>query len=52
MNGARALGLENEIGSIEISKSADLIAIDMDRLETMPVNDLFSNIVYATGRDQ
>ena len=52
INGARALGLENEIGSIEISKSSDLIAIDIDRLETMPVNDLFSNIVYATGRDQ
>lgn len=52
INGAKALGLENEIGSIEISKYADLIAIDMDRFETMPMNDLFSNLVYAAGRDQ
>lgn len=52
INGAKALGLENEIGSIEIDKCADLIAIDLNQIETMPLNSLFSSIVYAAGREQ
>ncbi len=52
INGARALGLEHEIGSVEVGKQADLIAIDMDYIETRPVYDLISHLVYATSRFQ
>ncbi len=52
INGARALRLDKEIGSIEVGKKADLIALDMNRIETLPINNLFSSIVYSAGRDQ
>ena len=52
LNGAKALGLQDVIGSIEVGKQADLIAIDMNRLESLPIHNLFSNLVYATGKDQ
>ena len=46
-NGARALGLEAEIGSIEAGKRADLILIDRDRPHLAPSADPFSTLVYA-----
>lgn len=52
INGAKALHLDSLVGSIEVGKRADLIAIDMNRLESLPINNLFSNIVYATGKEQ
>lgn len=52
INGARALGLGQEIGSIEPGKAADLIAIDLDHPATQPVFDPVSQVVYAAGRDQ
>ena len=52
INGPRALRLDKEIGSIEVGKKADLIALDMNRIETLPINNLFSSIVYSAGRDQ
>ncbi len=45
--GARALGLEAEIGSIEPGKRADLILIDRARVELAPDPDPWSSIVYA-----
>ena len=45
--GARALGLADELGSIEVGKRADLIVIDRDRLHLSPQPDPFSTIVYA-----
>jgi 5-methylthioadenosine/S-adenosylhomocysteine deaminase len=51
-NGAKALGLEKEIGSLEIAKSADIIAIDLFKPETLPVYNPISQIVYAASRDQ
>jgi 5-methylthioadenosine/S-adenosylhomocysteine deaminase len=51
-NGAKALGLENEIGSIEAGKQADLAAIRLDRIETQPVYDVVSQIVYAVPDNQ
>ncbi|HMA98497.1 MAG TPA: TRZ/ATZ family hydrolase [Wenzhouxiangella sp.] len=51
-NAARALGLEDEIGSLEAGKQADLIAVDLDRMETLPVHHVISQLVYATGRHQ
>jgi 5-methylthioadenosine/S-adenosylhomocysteine deaminase len=52
LNGARALGLDAETGSLEPGKSADLVAIDLARPETLPVYDPLSQIVYASGREQ
>lgn len=45
--GARALGLEDEIGSIEEGKRADLIVVDLERLHTTPRPDVVSTIIYA-----
>ena len=52
INGARALGLGNRIGSIEIGKCADLIAIDLSSLNTQPLYDPVVQIVYAANNRQ
>jgi len=52
INAARALGMEAEMGSIEIGKCADLVALDMSQPETQPCYDVVSHLVYASGREQ
>ncbi len=52
IHGAKALGLENEIGSVEIGKAADLIAVDLSSLEMAPCYDVVSHLVYAASREQ
>ncbi|HEY7987393.1 MAG TPA: TRZ/ATZ family hydrolase, partial [Methylophilaceae bacterium] len=52
INAAKALGLENDIGSIEIGKRADLTAVDFSAAETTPCYDPLSHLVYAAGREQ
>lgn len=52
INGARALGLDAIIGSIETGKRADLVAVDLSALETQPLYNVPSQLVYATGRQQ
>jgi 5-methylthioadenosine/S-adenosylhomocysteine deaminase len=52
INGAKALGLDNEIGSLSIGKAADVIAIDLMHLETQPLYCPVSQIVYAASRQQ
>jgi len=52
LNGAKALGLDAEIGSLTIGKSADFIAIDLSHASTTPVYDVVSTLAYAVGRDQ
>jgi len=49
INGARALGRSDEIGSLEAGKKADLIIIDMDRPHLTPVHDAESQVVYAAN---
>ena len=52
INGAKALGLADKIGSLEIGKAADVIAIDLSELETQPLYCPISQIVYAASRQQ
>ncbi len=52
INGAKALGLEHEIGSLSIGKAADVIALDLSELETQPLYCPVSQIVYAASRQQ
>lgn len=52
LNGAVALGLDSVTGSLAAGKSADLAAIDLHQVETQPVYDPVSQIVYAAGREQ
>jgi 5-methylthioadenosine/S-adenosylhomocysteine deaminase len=52
INGARALGLEDEIGSIEPGKSADLVALDLRDPHTQPLYHPVSQLVYSAGRHQ
>lgn len=51
LRGARALGLEDEIGSIEVGKKADIITINYWDPKLMPMNDPVSHIVYAAHGD-
>ncbi|MEO8040848.1 MAG: TRZ/ATZ family hydrolase [Betaproteobacteria bacterium] len=50
LGGARALGLEERIGSIESGKQADLVAVNLASLELSPCYDPISHLVYAAGR--
>jgi 5-methylthioadenosine/S-adenosylhomocysteine deaminase len=47
LDGARALGLENQIGSLEAGKLADIAAIDMSSLESQPIYHPLSQLVYT-----
>jgi len=52
INGAKALGLAGETGSIEIGKAADLVAVNLEPPATSPVYSPISQLVYAASRDQ
>jgi len=52
LGGARALGLGDQIGSIEVGKQADLVCVDVSPLETQPLHNVLSQLIYATGRHQ
>jgi 5-methylthioadenosine/S-adenosylhomocysteine deaminase len=46
INGAKAIGMDNEIGSIEIGKNADIVMLNMDDVLTEPHLDLITNLVH------
>jgi len=48
IDGARALGLENEIGSLETGKHADVIVVDLAQIHSSPQTDVVSSLVYST----
>jgi len=48
INGAKALGMENEIGSIEENKKADIIILDLNNIEAYPTVDLITQVVHNT----
>jgi 5-methylthioadenosine/S-adenosylhomocysteine deaminase len=52
LNGAQALGLGEQTGSLTPGKWADMAAIRLDTIETQPLYDPVSQLVYACGRDQ
>ncbi len=52
INGAAALGLAHETGSIEVGKWADLTCTDLNRLNSQPVYDPVSQLVYTARADQ
>ena len=52
IEGAKALGLENIIGSLEVGKKADLILINFEKPHLTPIHDFYANLVYsAHGSD-
>lgn len=52
VNGARAMGWDAEIGSLEAGKRADITAVRLDDIESQPLYDPVSHLVYASTRDQ
>lgn len=52
INGARAMGLSSIIGSLEIGKFADIAAVNLDHLNTLPIHNPTSHLVYATNSAQ
>ncbi len=52
LNGARALGLEERVGSLAPGKLADIIAVDLGQLSSQPLYDPVSQLVYSAGREQ
>ncbi|MFK7993882.1 MAG: TRZ/ATZ family hydrolase [Granulosicoccus sp.] len=51
INGAKALGISDNTGSLESGKSADMICIDIDQF-MRPMHDVVAQVIYATGRER
>lgn len=51
INAAKALGLEDKIGSIEVGKQADLVAVKLSDFNISPCYDPVSHLVYSCGRE-
>jgi 5-methylthioadenosine/S-adenosylhomocysteine deaminase len=49
IDGARAMGLDQKIGSIETGKRADVIVVNLDQLHSSPGHDVVSTLVYSAG---
>lgn len=52
LGGARAMGLEDVIGTLEPGKAADVIALDLSGASSQPVSNVISHIVYALSGDE
>ncbi|MCY4264353.1 MAG: TRZ/ATZ family hydrolase [Gammaproteobacteria bacterium] len=52
INSARAMGLAEDIGSLETGKFADIAAVNLDRLSTVPINNVISQLAYAVQSHQ
>jgi 5-methylthioadenosine/S-adenosylhomocysteine deaminase len=52
LEGARALGLEQQIGSLVPGKAADIVAVKLDEWDLQPCYDPLSHLVYVAGREQ
>jgi len=49
IGGARALGMGDEIGSLEVGKRADLIVVDLTGVHMRPINQIVNNLVYCAS---
>jgi len=49
--GARALGMEDQIGSLEIGKKADIILFDPDKLKSAPMHDPLATLIYSASSE-
>ena len=52
INGAKALGLETSLGSLEVGKLADITAVSLEAVNTMPINNPLSQVVYSVNSSQ
>jgi 5-methylthioadenosine/S-adenosylhomocysteine deaminase len=52
LNGAKALGLDTQIGSLSIGKQADIVAVDLSSAYTQPCYDVASQLVYSASRNE
>lgn len=50
-NGAKALKLEKKIGSIEVGKSADVVAMSLNKVNMQPLHDVVAQIVFSASRE-
>lgn len=51
INGAKALNIESDIGSLEVGKAADFVALDVNSVSMQPMYDPVSQIVYSASRE-
>jgi len=49
INGARAIGRDHELGSIETGKLADIVLLDLKRIHSYPIHDVVSNLVFSAN---
>ena len=47
LGGAKALGLKDQIGSIEVGKKADIVILDLNKVHCIPADNIYSQIVYS-----
>ncbi len=52
LGSAKAMGLDECVGSLEVGKQADMVCVDLSALETQPLHHVVSQLVYACGRQQ
>ena len=52
LGGAKAIGFDHLVGSIEPGKQADLACVDLSAIETQPLHNVVSQLVYASARQQ
>jgi 5-methylthioadenosine/S-adenosylhomocysteine deaminase len=52
LNGAKAIGLGQHIGSLEVGKQADITAINLNSLETQPLYDVVTAVAHSANRSQ
>lgn len=50
-DGARAVGLDDKIGSLEAGKRADILLLDLNSVHAQPLYDVYAQLLYALGRD-
>lgn len=52
LGGAKTMGFDHLVGTIEVGKQADLVCVDLSALETQPLHHVVSQLIYASGRHQ